>query len=289
MEKHTQIGLKNNWSQTAARSRANRKASSAPLPFEVATYRRLLRRALRGKRSPVVLILGATTELRDLVISCGATSIAVDISADMLEQLTAVMRYRDDSRNLFIKGDWLKLGELLQPGSFDAVLADVSFNNVPPAKHRALFMTIARLLKSNGQFITRNFVYLPEKGDDTLAVIQHKYRTKRLNWLWLIIHVGQYSPWRGQIYSPKTKILKISRVFDFLLAALKRKTLSVSPEDFKKLLNVKQHAYHVNHISFPEKEWLAMVKRHFIVQGRISHRRYEWTQYAPIWNLKKRQ
>ena len=288
MEKHTQQGLQNNWSKTAARSRANRRAASAPLAFELAAYQRLLRPALRGKHSPRVLILGATPELRDLVIRCGATSIAVDVSADMLEQLTAVMRYRNDGRNLFIKADWLKLGELLQPGSFAAVLADCSLNNVPPDKHRPLFLNIARLLQPGGCFITRNFVYLPEKEVDTLATIQQKYRTKRLNWLWIIIHLGQYSPWRSRTYSPKTKILKISRVLDLLFAALKRRELTFSREDFKKLLNLKQHAYHVNHVTFSEREWLAMVRRHFIVQERWSHPRYEWTQNAPIWCLKKR-
>ena len=75
MEKHTQKQIKKCWGKKAAKSRTRRKASSAPIKPELKNYRFLLRKALKNRKSPRILVLGSTPELRDLAISLGTTTI----------------------------------------------------------------------------------------------------------------------------------------------------------------------------------------------------------------------
>ncbi|OGY46913.1 MAG: hypothetical protein A3J62_03055 [Candidatus Buchananbacteria bacterium RIFCSPHIGHO2_02_FULL_38_8] len=288
MEKHTKKSLKTDWSQIAAKSRAKREASSAPVGPELENYRFLLDQALRGKTAPRVLILGATPELRDLAIDLGAQTFAVDISEDMLTSMTEVMRYKDSPKNIYDKVDWLELDKFFEPENFDAILADASLNNVPPAKNEQVLRNCFFLLKPGGFFITRNYVYLPNKAKDTLSQVQQKYDQNRLNWLWLTIHVGQYTDWQSKIYNPQTKEFIYGKVLDLIFDFLKENKLRLSDEDLKRLANMKIHASKIIHISFPEEEWRDLVEKYFDIKDRVRHKNFEWTEYGPIWFLKKK-
>lgn len=288
MKEHTKKGLNTNWSQKEAESRAKRSASSAPTPSELKNYRQLLQKALKGKKSPWVLVLGATPELRDLAIRLGATTVGVDISQYMLEAMNKVMKYKDSPKNLMAKVDWLKLDELFQESSFDVVLADASLNNVPPEGHDQVLKNVNLLLKPGGFFTTRNYVYLPDKPKDSFEQLQKKYNQGKLDWLWVTIHAGQYTKWQKKVYNPKTKKLIFGKVLDLFFELIKQKKFKMRKFDIEKLKNVEFHAHKAIHISFPIKEWNKMVEKYFVIKDRVSVRGREWTEFCPIWFLKKK-
>ncbi|OGY49083.1 MAG: hypothetical protein A2663_04800 [Candidatus Buchananbacteria bacterium RIFCSPHIGHO2_01_FULL_46_12] len=288
MEKHTKIGLGRSWSQKAAASRANRKASSAPLPLELKKYEFALRQALKGKRSPKVMVLGATPELRDLAIRLGATCLAVDISQDMLVKMSEVMKYKNDPKNLIARGDWLKLAEIFKSGGFDAILADASLNNVPYKFYDLALKNIWQLLKPGGAFITRHFVYLFDKPKDGIEEMQKKYDSGRLNWVWLVVHIGSYSHWHQQFYNRKTNTYLVGRGIKLLDGWLKNKKFKFNKSDLEKFENLKLHAGNVNHVVAAENEWLALIKKYFTIKDRLVVQKYEWMEYAPVWHLRKK-
>jgi len=288
MEKHTKKGVKENWSSQAARSRANRSASSAPVGLELKNYEKLLKKALVGRRLPRVLVLGATPELRDLAIKLDVETLAVDVSQDMLDKMTEIMKYKNSPKNLFRLADWLALDKTLAHGSFDAVLADASLNNIAPERYDKMLKILSRLLKSGGHFITRHYVYLPEKLKDSLAQVQAKYNQGRLNWLWITIHLGQYTNWQKEIYNPKTRKFFYSKLMPKLFKAIDSGEIKIKKSDINKLENVKFHASRVIHISLPEKAWQKLVKKYFIIDNRIQVKNLEWTEYGPTWYFKKK-
>lgn len=288
MEKHTQKGLKEVWSGKMAQSRAKRAASSAPRGLELKNYERLLKKVLKGKKSPWVLVLGATPELRDLALKLGATTLAVDISQDMLESMTVIMKYKDDPKNLMAKTDWLKIGKIFQPATFNVVLADVSLNQVPPEKHDQVLKNVFLLLKPGGFFITRNFIYLPNKPKDSFTEVQKKYNQGKLDWIWVTIHISQYTKWQPLIYNLQTKKLIYGRLLDLLFDSMRRKKFKMKKPDLEKLKNLRFHSRKITHISFPEKEWEKLIKKYFIIKDRVGIKKWEWTEYGPIWVLKKK-
>ena len=288
MEKHTQKQIEKVWSKEAAKSRANRKASSAPIKPELENYRLALKKALKGKKSALVLVLGTTPELRDLAIDLGAVTIAADISQDMINKMTEIMKYKDSGKNLTRKVDWLRMDQIFKPALFDAVLADASLNNIPPEKHEKLLKIISLLLKPGAYFIARNFIYLPDKPRDSFTEVQKKYNQGKLNWLWMFIHLGLYTEWQPLVYNPKTKEFKVSKSLDLLFELINRKAFKIKKVDLERLKNVKAHAYHLTHITFTEKEWNKLIKKYFVIKDKLKIKNLEWTEYAPVWVLKKK-
>jgi len=288
MLKYTKKGLRQNWSQRQAASRADRRASSAPLPLEIKNYEILLRRSLGSIKYPRVLILGATPELRDLAIKLGCQTLAIDISWDMLAKMADVMKYKTDPKNLSARADWFTLADIFKNFSFDAILADCSLNNVPAKSYSLVIKNILLLLKPGGAFITKHFVYMFERPKDGIESLQKKYSSGRLNWIWLVIHLGPYSLWHKQLYNQKTNSYIIGDGIKLLGGWLKSEKFKLTKTDLKKIENLKFHASNVNHIVMAENDWLKLIKKYFIVKARLTVKQYEWTEYGPVWYLKKK-
>ena len=61
---------------------------------------------IKNKR---VLILGATPELRDLVIRFGYISISIDINKEFSYKLIEQMKYKNNENNIILKDSWLNI------------------------------------------------------------------------------------------------------------------------------------------------------------------------------------
>ena len=290
MEKHTKKTIKTSWSDTTAQSRAIRTHTSAPLGKELANYKRLFKKYSKRKKDLSVLILGATPELRDLAIEHNAQTLAIDLSLDMLSQMTAVMKHRNSLKNQMMKGDWLEIDTTLAPKSFDFVFADASLNNVPAKIHKKIFANLSQVLKPKGYFITRNYVYQPERPKVTIDEIQKLYNQKRVNWLFLWIHLGLYNKhsWAKNLYSMKTCNFQVGKTINKVVELINEEKLKVTKLDRERIKNNQIHASRITHIALPEKMWNKIVNKHFKIVERSSIPGLIWTEYTPIWVLKKR-
>jgi SAM-dependent methyltransferase len=287
MEAHTKKYIKSSCGNQSSVSRSNRAASSAPRAYELKNYKFYLARSLKNKKNPFVLVLGATPELRDLAIKLGAFCVAADVSANNLEKLTGVMKFKNSDKNLFIKSDWLKLREIFKPRIFDAVLADASLNNFPAEKHEQIFKDVNSLLKPGGRFLAKNLVYLPEKAKDGLAEIQKKYDAGEIDWLWLIVHLGLYGDCY-QLYDRRNKALFFGKLLKEFFSLESAGKFKIKKEDLLRLKNVWLHAGKIIHIVFKDEDFRRMAERYFIIEGRAAAKNKDWTEYAPVWSFLKK-
>lgn len=290
MKAHTRKTLKNFWGQKEiAHLRALRKYSSAPNREELAVYERFFRVATHGVSKPQVLILGATPELRDLALKYQSLVYAVDISKPIILAMSQVMRHRESETNLAIHNDWLSLDKRFPAGFFNLALADASLNNIPVAEHEHLIKIVYTLLQSKGYFITRNLVYLRKKPVRSIREIFADYRMGKNNWFGFILEAGYYSDWTKGIYHPKRKKFSFSRYVQHLRQLVNNPEFVFAQEDQKGIDIVFKYAGKIEHITFAQEELEKMLRKYFKISRRVSLPKYTYTQFAPIYFLKRKK
>lgn len=140
------------WRYLAARLKKLYVPPGRPSPDDLAGYRRLLRKAIRGKKNPRALILGATPDLRDLLFDEGVHCTMMDLTMKMIVEMTQI-RKRHDPEEIIVKANWLR--HPLAPHQFDAILGDFVVAQLPWKLQHQFFVSVRDMLKPNGSFITR--------------------------------------------------------------------------------------------------------------------------------------
>lgn len=241
-------------------------------------------RAIRGRRHPRVLVLGATPELRDMAITVGAECLAVDWSFKTMAAMQGAMRHADDPRNLMMVCDWTKIAEYLDDDKFDAIMGDASFNNVPFESQTKMMRACRELLKPGGRLIFRHGVYVPGTHI-TYAEWQRGYNARRFHWLsvaWPLCHV------MGRAYNPKTGVLKWGVAWKEYYAARRKGLARLRPDDQKKFDNVAHYGAKVIHWTMSRARFELFAKRYFTVESVIGSPEYAIPEMVGIWILKKK-
>ena len=106
------------------------------------------------KTNPAVLVLGSTSEFRDMMIELGIRPTVVDFSRDNYDILSGAMKYKDRYRENeeYVEADWrtMDLGR-----QFDIIVTDAALNVVPKDSNRQLLSNVAKHLSPDGIFIGR--------------------------------------------------------------------------------------------------------------------------------------
>jgi len=130
-----------------------------PTPGSLAFIQEKL--AAYPKKGPRVLVLGSTSEFRDMLFDRGIRPAVVDFSRDNYRILSQAMRHKDEyeDNERYVEADWcaMDLGE-----EFDIILGDAVFNIVPKESNGRLLGNIKRHLAPEGIYIERVHVF-PEK------------------------------------------------------------------------------------------------------------------------------
>ncbi len=269
--------------QSVAARASRGEGTSAPNKTECAVYADELEKALRGKNKTRVLVLGATPELRDIAIQLGAETIAVDFTQEILFKLTNVMKHKDSALNKLILADWLELGNVLVKDSFDAVLADASFNNVTPENHPLLLEILHKLLRPGGVFITRHVTFAPRAMLRAITEITDEYRAGKNTTLGFFTEIGLQSPVMPEAYNIKTKQFKWSIVCEKLPLLMEG-----LPEEKKAVVEkLATQAQTLTQTIFPQEEWHSMLGQFLKVKKVIALPHWPYTQNVPIYVAEK--
>lgn len=290
MRNHTQKTFNHVWSRKdGAASRAKREASSAPILAELWVYEKFLKRAIANRKTPKVIVLGATPELRDLCLKHNCRVLAVDISLEITTAMDGAMEHHTPDRDLFMRCDWLEMDKYLKNNNFDIILADGSLNNIAPEDHSKLLEILKKLLKPGGSFISRNTVFLPEREVRDIAEIVKEYKKGKNNWLGLLLELGYYSPLAKKVYNPSSKKFSFSKLFRLIETHLQQRTFSLAKVDREKLDNLQKHGGKITHITFPKKEFDSLLKKYFRIISVGTCKKYAFCRYAPIYFLKAKK
>lgn len=142
-------------------------------------YHDLYTRATEGADDPHTLVLGATPELRDIVLSQGHALTTVDRDADALKEKTAQMHYQLDPNETVVISDWLTMA--LPGNSIDVIIGDGVLTALDQAAQKQLLEKLHNILKPTGTLILREGSVLHSRPRYAPSVHIHEYRTGQYN------------------------------------------------------------------------------------------------------------
>jgi SAM-dependent methyltransferase len=148
---------RNTWN-SLAKMWALQTAPWRPTKKEIDIYEVFLKRALKNKKNPKVLILGATPELRDLCAKLEIKSDIIDVNPNMIRAMTELLEISDGKEKVYI-GNWMDMP--FSDNQYDLLMCDHGMQHIPYDKWKIFFKEIKRILKPEGFFI--NSVFSLEK------------------------------------------------------------------------------------------------------------------------------
>ncbi|TKJ17815.1 hypothetical protein CEE44_04790 [Candidatus Woesearchaeota archaeon B3_Woes] len=277
--------VRNTWSNIKIiKTRAKRgEGTSAPSPEEIKVYEKFFKIAIGNKKNTRTLVLGATPELRDLAIKHGSETIGVDSSPKLLSLLTNVMHYKDSKKNVSVLGNWLEMHKSLELNSFDVVMGDASFNNVPVKKWRDLFRIVNRLLKKDGYLITRHIIYdYPLKKIRSCEEFVKEFKRKKCTILGLVLKFGMYTKFAKRQYNQKTKVFDWS----FLAEVEEPVGKMLSGKAKADFINIVTHAKSMISYMSSEKHFKSKIKDYFLIKDTNRIKKVHHSDILPIYFLK---
>ncbi len=159
-----------------------------PSKQDIATIGKLVNEHIKKKLRPLIVILGATPEFRDLCagysLQYGAHVICVELLESMyggMGQLTTIKNKKEG----VVYENWLDTK--LPNGVADIVMGDLTEGNIDTEFRDNYFHEMHRILKKGGLYISRTTIYHNQKQDKPLldkeSIKKHieKYRKDILN------------------------------------------------------------------------------------------------------------
>lgn len=162
------------WTQQLAESWDKWHAPDRPSPGELKVYEEYLKNILKKKKRPNVMVLGSTSELRDLYAKYKLSCSVVDYREENYEAMGLLMK-RKKFKEKLIQKDWRTIRT---KEKYDLILGDYCFNVLSKKDQAKFIKNISRMLKPDGLCMIKTFVrYDSDRGD--LAKSLHYYRTKK--------------------------------------------------------------------------------------------------------------
>jgi len=126
-----------------------------PTTNQLHLYEKVICKTRALRKTPKVVILGATTELRDLCIKNNCHVTAISPGKIALEAMTYLMKYKNHPYNHAIISNWHNMP--LPDCTYDLVLTDMALTSNPHENHEPILQEVHRLLKPGGIFFLRSY------------------------------------------------------------------------------------------------------------------------------------
>lgn len=238
--------------------------------FTLEKYYDLYSRSTMGAEKIRTLILGATPELRDIVLSYGHELITVDIDKKALEEKTKLMHYKNSPLEKVIVGDWLKMD--FPANYFDVILGDGVLTALTREEQQRLLMILKKILKPTGSLLLREEAKVTDKINfDPKDIVSH-YRSGHYNifdlFFGLRLHNKKY-----KAINPRTQkirlqdfVYKLEEYYkDNIISKEELDTLKSVAEELEHTLLSKTEIEHALHNHFSPREII-----HDIGSGHLS-------------------
>lgn len=243
-------------------------------------YKKLLKKAIRGKTQFKACVLGATPELRDMVLELGGNLTTIDISLEMILKCTPLMKYKNSSKETIIKGDWLD--NPLQAHYFDVVLGDGVSTNIHFNDQDRFFKEIKRMLKPQGFFILRDVSINPDRKRYSIEEIDKAFRNGDIHWFDMLFNLYFYSPITNKCYDKETHMGYMEKLFREIEYAHQKKKLSTKA--FEALWWFKGKLIHT---FFIKQDFRKLINTYFQLLPVSQAKDYTFTQDTVLFYLGK--
>jgi len=125
-----------------------------PSKGDIGNYSSILR-SFAKKREKKILLLGSTPEIREILSRLDLFPIVADFSSRMISGMLVFGPLINESKETWIRADWMDLNEFLKIDYFDVIIGDLFLRNIDFESQDKSLENISRLLKKNAHFITR--------------------------------------------------------------------------------------------------------------------------------------
>lgn len=260
--------------QSAIARSKRKEGSSAPNQEEIEQYLRYIQDyKIEGK----ALVLGATPELRDMLINQGFEVHAVDKSNELFPLMDKCMINKNVDEKYV--ADWLNMLNLFEEESFDLVITDAGMNNISHDVVDKFLEVVKILMKKGSFFIMRNMVTkkLPKMTYDKVINSFHNgintkmgifielgYRTK----LFDKAYKGYYMRW-GEIAK---EMLEVTRADETIFPFIK---------------NILIYAKHVDSLVYPFEYFEKKLAEHFQLLS-VDMVKWRYSTLLPFFCLRKK-
>ncbi len=187
-------------------------------------YKELLIKAVGKKKDFRACVLGATPELRDLVLKHKGQLTTIDLSLEMMEKCTPLKKYDNNNREVIVVGDWLE--NPLADNYFDVVLGDGISNNIAFKDQNKLFKKLNLLLKKNGRLILREGARNPKRSQQSIEEINHDFTSNNKHWFDILFNLYFYSDISKKTFDKKTYKSYLGKLFKEIEQAYIKERLS---------------------------------------------------------------
>ena len=254
-----------------------------PSVADIVSYRKCIE---QGGRIERLLILGATPELRDLVVMLPPQRPKIylaDFSYRLPLAMVRFMVHGDPAQETWVKGSWLDLP--FPEGFFDVILGDLVLQQFPPDLEPLFLEKMCAHLKAGGSFIGR-FHFLDHKlQEETIPAIvsnvlsadlpdEAKFILLKLRILW------QFADFERR---DLRRELSVKRFDEFMQQGAHPKIL----HDVRESMRTDRDSF--RSWSPPsEEELLNILGRSFSLKERRAASDYRFAHYYPLFRLVPR-
>lgn len=223
--------------------------------FTLEKYYDLYSRSVEGADKIRTLVLGATPELRDIVLSYGHELVTVDKDEEALAEKTKLMHYQNSPLEHILIKDWLKID--YPDNYFDVIIGDGVLTALQPAEQKKLLKLLKQILKPTGSLLLREEAKVAHNINFDPQDIVGQYRDGNYNifdlFFGLRLHNKNY-----QAIDPKTQMIRLQ---DFLKKLDEYgKNNIISPEELSQL---KKIAGELEHTLLSKTEIENILHHHF--------------------------
>lgn len=139
----------------------------------------LYNRSVEGSTDIQALVLGATPELRDIVLSYGHHLTTIDRDAAAIEEKSKQMHYQHHPNEQVIVADWLTIH--FPRDTFDVILGDGVLTSLTQAQQAELLDRLHEILKPTGYLLLREGAVIHSRPRYDPNVHIHEFRTGQYN------------------------------------------------------------------------------------------------------------
>ncbi|MFA6387637.1 MAG: class I SAM-dependent methyltransferase [Patescibacteria group bacterium] len=139
----------------------------------------LYNRSVAGADTINTLVLGATPELRDIVLSYQHKLTTVDHDAKTLQDKSQLMHYQNHPNETTIVSDWLTMN--FPENTFDVILGDGALTALNKEDQTTLLDILHRILKPTGHLLLREGAVLHRRPRYAPSLHVNQYRAGQYN------------------------------------------------------------------------------------------------------------
>jgi len=267
-----------------------------PSQEDIKNFDILLKIAIKNKKEPTILVLGATPEIRKLLYIYSKNKGAKIICADMLEDnyraMSSFIKKKNPKEKL-VKVNWLELSKKIKQNSIDVVIGDYVRGNVGGFEDN-FYKEIKKILTGGGYFIVRDQwmtgrVRKKIKLETELKRLTQKVKNKELTVNEASSYFANHVIFAGWFKNKENKISLSyfeKEINDFALKvrASKDKTLRLVFNWFLRSWWQMKDKYWIN---YSKGGLLKIIKKHFKVEKILFSNDYEIAKESPIFLLRK--